>query len=88
MGNFMPTKLGSDAKKMCGVVLVALIVLELTPVDEVLNTNIKSRFSGQLQELVGHPIVQTVLAVSLAYLYSIKEMDCFVLLVLFMMLYR
>lgn len=86
--NLSIPKLGSDAKKMCGVVLVALIVLELTPVDEVLNTNIKSRFSGQLQELVGHPIVQTVLAVSLAYLYSIKEMDCFVLLVLFMMLYR
>ena len=88
MRKFMPTKLGSDAKKMCGLVLVALIVLELMPVDEVLNTNVKARFSGQLQELVGHPIVQTVLAASLGYLYFAKEIDCFFMLVIFMMLYR
>ena len=80
--------MNSEAKKMCGIVLAALIVLELAPIDEVLNMNVKSRFSGQLQQLVGHPIVQAALAAGLGYTYYAKELDCFFMLALFMILYR
>ena len=80
--------MNSEAKKMCGIVLAALIVLELAPIDEVLNMNVKSRFSGQLQQLVGHPIVQAALAAGLGYAYYAKELDCFFMIALFMILYR
>ena len=47
----------NDVKKMCNLVLVSLIVIELAPVDTLLNTNVQTRFTGQVQEFVSHPVV-------------------------------
>ena len=78
----------TDVKKMCSLVLVSLIVIELAPIDTLLNSNMQARFTGQVQEFVSHPVVRTLLVTALGYLYYLNEMNCFFLLLLFIMLYR
>ena len=78
----------TDVKKMCSLVLVSLIVIELAPVDTLLNTNVQTRFTGQVQEFVSHPVVRALLVAALGYLYYLNEIHCFFMLLLFIMLYR
>ena len=78
----------NDVKKMCSLVLVSLIVIELAPVDTLLNTNVQTRFTGQVQEFVSHPVVRALLVAALGYLYYLNDMNCFFSLLLFIMLYR
>ena len=78
----------TDVKKMCSLVLVSLIIIELAPIDTLLNSNMQARFTGRVQQVVSHPVCKAFLVGVLGYLYYLNDMNCFFLLLLFIMLYR